>query len=97
MGATFFAQHTKVRVLLPAALAEAAVIAWRRDDLGELSVETQPERVSRHRAGMLALIGLAVESGGRTQGGTVSIELDSWIIGSALEAAEDAGMLQLDG
>ena len=96
IGATLFGQPTKVRVLLPATLAEAAVDAWSRNDFVELPVETIPKRVTRQRAGTPALIGLAIETDSQRQGESVEVELDSWYVGSALDAAEDANLLQRD-
>ena len=77
-------------------LADLALAAWSRDeDDGPLGPETLRQSIVRHRAGTLALIGLCLEhsAGGTVDGGDVLIDLDAWHIGSALEAADDAGLL----
>jgi hypothetical protein len=81
----------KVTVQLPAALARAAIAAWQRDDedVGDPDPESYEQRVQRHRAGALALIGLAVEESGRAEGDEMVVELFPDVIGSALEAADD--------
>jgi hypothetical protein len=78
-----------VTVRLPSALAEAALAAWQRDDDEELDPESYEQRVVRHRAGALALIGLAVEERGRAEGTEVVVDLTPDVIGSALDAADD--------
>lgn len=75
---------------LPLRLARAAVEAWERDDEGELDPESPQQRVLRHRAGDLALIGLAVEERGRTEGGEVVVDLDPGLIAWAVAAADDS-------
>lgn len=51
-----------VRVRLPVALAERAVAAWERVDEGPVPPgESAAQRLARHRAGTLALIGLQVQ------------------------------------
>jgi hypothetical protein len=83
------AELPKSRVRLPSALAAAAVAAWHREDEGELHPESYEQRVLRHRAGILALIGLAVEQEGRSEGGEVVVDLGPDLIGMALHAADD--------
>ena len=78
-----------VTVRLPSALARAAVAAWERDDEGEPDAESYEQRVLRHRAGALALIGLAVQERGRADGGHVVVDLSPDVIGNALDAADD--------
>jgi hypothetical protein len=78
-----------VTVRLPASLAQAALAAWHRDDDNELDPESYEQRVVRHRAGALALIGLAVEERGRIEGDEVVVDLYPDVIGSAVEAADD--------
>jgi len=79
----------RVTVRLPAVLARAAVAAWQRDDEGEPDPESYEQRVVRHRAGALALIGLAVEERGRTEGDQVVVDLSPDLIGNAVHAADD--------
>jgi hypothetical protein len=78
-----------VEVHLPRALAEAAVAAWNRDDLETVEAETVGERLARHRAGSLALIGLAVTEGGRWEPDAVVVSLNAGLIALAVEAADD--------
>jgi hypothetical protein len=78
-----------VTVRLPSALARAAVEAWRRADEGQPDPESYEQRVQRHRAGALALIGLAAEERGRAEGDEVVVELSPDVIGNALNAADD--------
>lgn len=89
-------QHTDRRLIVevPTDLAEAAVAAWARDD-EEASVEgeTFENRVVRHRAGTLALIGLALSERGRRFPSYVRVELDAWLVGRALDAADDHGLI----
>lgn len=99
IGAALFPQPTRVRVCLPRALADLAVAAWARDEDGDHaaapSQESAEQATARHRAGTLALIGLAIEtaSGGIPAGDNVLADLDAWHIGSALDAADHAGLL----
>lgn len=83
------AELPKVTVRIPSTLADAAVAAWRRDDEDELNPESYEQRVLRHRAGALALIGLAVEERGRTDGGEVVVDLHPDVIGIAVDAADE--------
>jgi len=78
-----------VTVRIPATLARAAIAAWRREDEGELGPESCEERVQRHRAGTLALIGLALEQRGRPDGDAVAVDLGPELIGLALDAADE--------
>ena len=50
-------------------------------------------RQMRGQAGTLALIRLAVEQTSREADGDVAVELDAWFIGGALDAADEAGLL----
>lgn len=93
IGAAIFPQPTKVRVRLPGNLADLALAAWHRDDDSPSEPETTEQRVVRHQAGTLALIGLCVEQTGQPDNGEVVCELDSWYIGTALDAAEDHQLL----
>jgi hypothetical protein len=78
-----------IEVRIPLALARAAVAAWQRDDEGQPDPESYEQRVVRHRAGALGLIGLAVEERGRTEGDEVIVELSPDVIGNAVDAADD--------
>jgi hypothetical protein len=90
IGAVFArAELPEVTVRLPSDLARAAVAAWHRDDVGEPDPESYEQRVLRHRAGALALIGLAVEEQGRAEGDGVVVDLSRDLIGTALDAADD--------
>lgn len=81
---------------MPGALATGALAAWERDDTDDTETETATatERTIRNQAGALALIGLAVDERGVPSGGDqVALELDAWQIGSALDAADQWGLL----
>ncbi len=94
VGRVLFPQETRVQIRLPRELAEAARRAWRRESVvSDPGDETDQERSTRQRAGDLALIGLAIEERGRIEDGEVVVDLDAWQIGSALTAADDAGLL----
>jgi hypothetical protein len=94
VGAAVFLQPTRVSVRLPGELAGLALAAWRQDsDSRPLGPETPEQRITRRRAGALALIGLCIEKTGRPDQDKVVCELDSWYLGQALDAAEDRGLL----
>jgi hypothetical protein len=79
-----------VEVRLPRRLAEQALAAWQRDNSEEpLETETCEQRVERHRAGTLALIGLSITERGRWQDDEVVVELDPVFVGLAVDAADD--------
>jgi hypothetical protein len=99
IGADLFAQPTEVEVRIPCALADAAVRAWQRDEVDvddeyDVDTETCEERIVRHRAGALALIGLALDERGLTDGDAMTVSLDAWFIGDALNAADDYRLLR---
>ena len=97
IGAALFPQPTRVVVRVPAELAEAAVSAWNREDIDDdpEREETANETTARTRAGSFALIGAALEQRGEpTDDGHVSVDLDAWFIGHALDAADDAGLVE---
>lgn len=84
-----------MKVRLPGKLADAALRAWHRTDEGDTSHDESPsERLVRHQAGALALIGLAIEERGQRLDGDVVVTLDAWQIGDALNAADDRGEIQ---
>jgi hypothetical protein len=98
IGASLFAQSTRLKVRVPRDLAEAALAAWTREDL-ESETDEQPEThdqaTTRARAGSFALIGTAIEERGEpTDDDHVTVDLDAWFVGHALDAADDAGLIQ---
>ncbi len=78
-----------VEVRLPRSLAELAVAAWQRDSEGPVDPESHEQRAQRHQAGVLALIGLSIESGGRWEGDEVVVGLSPDLIGNAIDASDD--------
>jgi hypothetical protein len=76
-----------VEVRLPRELADAAVAAWDRDDLQDVA-ETPEQLRLRHRAGTLALIGLAVKEHGRPEDTAVVVPLNAGLIGIAVDACD---------
>jgi hypothetical protein len=78
-----------VEVRIPRALADTAVAAWERDDHGPLDPEDLEQRIQRHRASSLALIGLSIVNGGRSHDDEVIVGLHPGLIGDALTAADD--------
>jgi hypothetical protein len=89
-------QTPKVRLRIPESLADRAVAAWQRDDETlSLAPESDEERSVRRDAGTLALIGEFIEETGARDGDHVTFELDAWILGNALEAADRAGCLDI--
>ena len=78
----------RIEVRLPRRLAERAVVAWERDDIEGVDPETFEQRVERHRAGTLGLIGLSIVNGGRWEANEVVVELDLELIGGALDASD---------
>lgn len=95
IGGALAPQQAEVEVRLPRDLADAAVRAWQRtdDDATDLDAETCEQRVVRHRAGALALIGAALEDRGREDGGDVVVRLAAWFVGDALNAADDHNLI----
>ncbi|MEU4192783.1 hypothetical protein AB0E69_12850 [Kribbella sp. NPDC026611] len=91
IGTTFRSvQLPTIRVTVPAALAERAVDAWRRE---EANAVPQPEdaayRLHRHRAGTLALIGLTITERGQLDAdGNTVVDLDPELVGVAMDAAD---------
>lgn len=79
----------KIEVRLPGHLARQATAAWEREDSSTASPpESEHQRSLRHRAGTLALIGLAITQHGRREGDQVVVELDPAFIGMAIAAAD---------
>jgi hypothetical protein len=80
----------RIEVRLPRRLAEAAVVAWEREgNEGPLDPETLEQRIQRHRAGALGLVGLSIVNGGRWEADDVVVELSPDIIGAAVSASDD--------
>jgi hypothetical protein len=95
VGRAIFPQPTRLLVRLPHRLAQRAVAAWEREAYeGPFVDEAAEQRAVRHRAGILALIGLSIEQGGVSAGEDVVVELEAWYVGAALDAADDAGLLE---
>jgi hypothetical protein len=98
IGAAFFAQSTRLTVRVPRELAEAALAAWTREDIESESdeqPETHDQAITRARAGSFALIGAAIEKRGEpADDDHVTVDLDAWFVGHALDAADDAGLIQ---
>lgn len=80
----------RVEVRLPRALAEKAIAAWERDgDEGPPAPEDYEQRVQRHRAATLSLIGLSITNCGRWEGDAVVVKLSPDLIGNAVSASDD--------
>ena len=93
IGQILLTQETRVSVRIPKVLAEQAVKAWERSDEGPLADPESPEqRATRHRAGTLALMGLAISEGGRSDGDEVVVDLGARLIGDSLNAADGADL-----
>ncbi|CAM4146551.1 hypothetical protein NONI108955_11615 [Nocardia ninae] len=88
IGAYVEAQVGRVTVRLPKALAEAALAAWDRDELGELGEETREQYALRGRAAELALIGLAISDRGCWVDDELVVDLDVAVAGAALRASQ---------
>ena len=95
IGQHLSSQDLTVTVRLTQDLANRALAAWSADDEGgSISPnESLDRRKVRHRAGDLGLIGLAVETTGVPDGDDVIVKVDAWQVGAALDAADDAGIL----
>jgi hypothetical protein len=90
IGREFQRQVTVVEVRISCELADQAIAAWERDETENIPDETAAEGQARHRAGTLALIGLAIQERGYLDGDAYIVELNSWQIGNALNATDDA-------
>lgn len=78
-----------VTVRIPSALAASAVAAWERDDTVPLvNPEPLADRHTRHLAGTLALIGLAISERGQPDGDFVVVDLPVELAGVAMDAAD---------
>ncbi len=82
-----------VEVRLPSSLAEQAVSAWESGSDAPIDErETYEQRVQRHRAGTLGLIGLSITECGRWHDDEVVVDLSPDLIGVAVDAADDLPM-----
>jgi hypothetical protein len=94
IGAELFDANLSLEVVFPTDLARKAVDAWKRDDSGTISDrETPTETTERERAGALALIGLALSERSAPEGSGIAVRLDPWLIGTALDAADEANLI----
>jgi len=92
IGSVFAAELPEVDVTIPAGLAAAAVRAWDREDEDDSYVprsEPTTQRELRHRAAVLAFIGLALEERGRPVAGDVRVRLRAELIGTAVDVADE--------
>ena len=80
----------RVEVRLPRVLAEKAATAWEQDPNGEgpLGPEDFEQRLQRHRAATLSLIGLFVVSYGRWDGDELVVKLSADLFGLAVDASD---------
>jgi hypothetical protein len=93
IGRELYDQSTTVRVRLSAFAAAEAVASWERDETDGLAEETPPQSEIRHRAAILALMGLCIHEGGVRKGEDMVVELPAWYVGLALAAADEDGLL----
>ncbi|MCX4718805.1 hypothetical protein [Streptomyces virginiae] len=87
IGAHLDPRIGQIRVRLPRSVAESAVAAWDREELGRVGEESREEYELRHAAAELAFIGLAISSHGVWDGEEVVVDLDVVQIAAALQAA----------
>jgi hypothetical protein len=92
IGTTFRAARLPtIRVTVPAGLAERAVAAWQENHEGAVPEPEHPDdRVRRHRAGTLALIGLTITERGQLDAdGNTVVDLSPELVGVAMDAADE--------
>ncbi len=98
IGRALFPQRLVVRVRVPRDLVAQAIESWEREEpahsLNHPGNESPEERQARHRSATLALIGCSANEGGELDGDDVVVELDAWFVGSALDAADEDGLLR---
>ncbi|MEV4131455.1 hypothetical protein AB0J72_04745 [Dactylosporangium sp. NPDC049742] len=87
IGARLDPQVSRIRVRLPRSLAELAVAAWNREELGGIGEESREEYELRDDAAELALIGLAISERGVRDGEEVIVDVDVVQVAAALRAA----------
>ncbi|MEU7904319.1 hypothetical protein [Actinoplanes sp. NPDC049118] len=86
IGARLESQVSRVSVRLPRSLAESAVAAWNREELGGIGEESREEYELRDDAAELALIGLAISERGVWDGEEAVVDLDVVQVAAALRA-----------
>ncbi|GIH14250.1 hypothetical protein Raf01_24220 [Rugosimonospora africana] len=87
IGACLDRQVSRISVRLPRSLAESAVAAWNREELGGIGEESREEFELRDDAAELAWIGLAISERGVRDGEEVVVDLDVVEVAAALQAA----------
>lgn len=87
VGAHLDPQIRRIEVRLPRSVAESAVAAWDREELGAVGEESREEYELRYEAAELAFIGLAISSRGVWHTEEVVVDLDVVQIAAALRAA----------
>ncbi|MFY1614950.1 hypothetical protein [Micromonospora sp. WMMD736] len=87
IGARLDPEVSRLSVRLPRSLAESAVAAWNREELGGIGEESREEYELRDDAAELALIGLAIGERGVRDGEDVVVDLDVVQVAAALRAA----------
>jgi hypothetical protein len=94
IGQLIAGQPTEIEIRLPREMAEQAIAIWKRDGSeGAIENESPAQWKIRHRAASVSLIGLSIESTGRAEGDEVVFTTDAWFVGHALDAADEAGLL----
>lgn len=94
VGKVWYNANLHVEVSVPAELAQRATEAWEDDESEEIAeFETAVERRQRHYAGALALIGLQISEAEDESASGITLGIDPWLIGAALDAADVAGLI----
>lgn len=86
-GAHLDSQISAIKVRLPRSVADSAVAAWDREELGGAGEENREKYELRDNAAELALIGLAIPSHGLWDGEKAVTDLNIVQIAAALRAA----------
>jgi hypothetical protein len=97
IGRALYVQPTRIAVRLPKELADQALASWQRDNDEGMSLpdqESAAQSKARDDAATLSLIGLSIQDDGAVDGDEVTVDLDAWDIGQALQSADDAGLLR---
>ncbi|SDI80914.1 hypothetical protein SAMN05444157_0257 [Frankineae bacterium MT45] len=88
IGRALLEQPGSVAVRLTPALSDAAIAAWHRDESEALAEEETPAQSKlRNRAGVLAMIGLSIESVGYTVDDEMTVVLPEDLKAEAVLAA----------
>lgn len=84
-------QPRTIAVRIPTSLADKARASWNREraDESPSPAADRAEQVRRGRAAHLALIGRVIQEGGDNDGEEVAVELDVFLLASALQAAAE--------